>query len=77
MSLKKYSYLLWRVRIYLASLLLGEPIYKKDNQEIRHNIISNAVRIKWLTLKNDISKEDYDVICESCSIICGEADKVK
>jgi len=77
----KYKRLLpvvvYRMRVYLASMVLGEPIFT-DYQEIRHKILNSAVSIKgiaWECKKCD--KVKYVNIDERCKIISEEAAKLQ
>jgi len=69
---KKILFVVRLLRLKLATFILGEPIYTDVGQQIRHNIISSAMKIKWLTISGD-----HRTVCEVCKIICEEADKIK
>lgn len=71
------SVVLYKIRIYLAAKILGEPIFT-DYQEIRHNIINSVVAIKGIIcVCKECDKVKYSNISKRCRIISEEAAKLQ
>ncbi len=71
------SFITYRVRVYLASKILGEKIYT-DYQDVRHSIINSAVAIKGMVYKcRKCSMIRYNEIDKRCGEISEQAAKLK
>ncbi len=71
------SVVIYKMRVCLASKILGEPIFT-DYQEVRHRIINSAVAIKGMACEyKERDKEKYLSICGECKIISEEAAKIQ
>ena len=72
------SVVIYKMRVYLASKVLGEPIFREDQQELRHNIINSTVAIKGIICEcRNCDKVKYSNVCKRCKIISEEAAKIR
>lgn len=71
------SVVVYKIRVYLASKILGEEIFT-DYQDVRHRIINSAVSIKGMVYKcRKCSMIRYKEIDKRCGEISEEAMKLK